>query len=232
MGTRISPWSVVLAAVVPALLFPAQGCQPPNIPEDWAVTGLNECRDLEAATEEYYELEMKPFFDEYCFYCHKSDNEDRHGAPESKNFDTLTAARTSPSLTWARVSSFQMPPLGRLPSTGELDTLLDWLNCVSDPQLEVPEELGDCPDGATVTSADVDTVLASNCTRCHSAGLAEADRHGAPDGINWDTAADVTGFGDDAFIWSRVYTGEMPVDAAMNDEAALVLWEWLSCGSP
>lgn len=231
MGARISFWSLAAAVLVPALLLPAQGCEP-NLPSDWAVSGFTECRDPAAAGEDYYELEMKPFFEEYCFYCHASTNEDRHGAPETKNFDTFAAAKTAPGLTWTRVSSFEMPPVGRLPDTGELDKLLDWLNCVSDAPLEVPEEIGECPDGSTVTSADVEAVLADNCTRCHSASLTGDDRNGAPDEYNWDTAADVRAYDADAFLWNRIYLGEMPEDADMADEDAYVLWEWLSCGSP
>ena len=229
--SRISPWSWTALFSVPLLMFGAQGCDP-RIPSDWEVTGFTDCRDPANASDEYFESTMQPFFDEYCLYCHASENEDRHGAPESRNYDTLDSAKTSPSLTWARVASFTMPPMGRLPHAGELDTLLDWLNCVSEAPLEVPEEIGECPDGASPSAGDVTAVLQEHCVSCHGSAVVGDDRNGAPDGIDWESAQDLASFGDDAYIWGRIYSGEMPEGTDMPDEDAYVIWEWLSCGSP
>jgi mono/diheme cytochrome c family protein len=230
MSSHLSPWALLAAVVVPALLFPAQGCNP-SIPDDWEVTGNAQCRHPDNATEEYYEATMRPFFDEYCSYCHWSDVDDRHGAPAGKDFDTFEAAKLAPRLTWARVSSFDMPPMGRLPHTGELDTLLDWLNCVSVAP-DLPEEIGDCPEGSTVTSEDVEVVLDANCIRCHSENLEGEARNKAPAGINWDTAERLSAFQNDEYIWGRISSGEMPADGPMTNPEALVIREWFSCGSP
>ncbi len=49
MGTRTSLWTLAAAVVVPALLFPAQGCEP-NLPEDWAASGTAATRPPPART--------------------------------------------------------------------------------------------------------------------------------------------------------------------------------------
>jgi cytochrome c5 len=87
------------------------------------------CDDLTRGQEAYYEATMKPYFETYCFLCHASDSTDRHEAPAHANYDTFEAAQFSNFVTWARSIDGTMPPMGKMPSTEELTTLLDWLNC-------------------------------------------------------------------------------------------------------
>lgn len=232
MADRTSLKALGAAVVLPAMLLPTQACEPPVVPEDWEVLGYSACRDEEHATQEYFDTTIFPLFDAYCVTCHSADVDDRHGAPVSRDYHTLEAASVAPSRTWARLSDFTMPPMGRLPNIEERDLILDWLNCISPPPIEVPAELGDCPDDAAVTSADVQDVLTRECVSCHSVELPEGERAGAPVGVDWDTPADLTAWNDDAYIWSRIQSGEMPIAAPLSAEDAYVFWEWFSCGSP
>jgi len=168
-------------------------------------------------------------------YCHSADREgaDRHNAPEGRDFDTFAGATEINLLMWSRVRTRQMPPVGRTPSTEELNTLLDWLDCTSpEPDRDVEELLADdCPDAA-LAYADVAPIFDEHCTRCHSSTLAGPDRNGAPEGRNWDDPQSVRDTGVD-YLWSRLFANEMPLGADPVPTAQkLVLYDWLSCGAP
>lgn len=96
---------------------------------------------------------------------------------------------------------------------------------------QLPAELGDCPDGSTVTWADASAVFETNCTRCHSTTLTGADRQAAPELWDYDTRDDA--LRDPVETWTRIYTENMPNDAEftpVGDQG--VLWEWYSCDGP
>ncbi|MCP4868235.1 MAG: hypothetical protein GY898_05905 [Proteobacteria bacterium] len=216
------------AAVLPA-------CDQP-VP-DRTVEGYDACSDEAYRAEAYFNDVMLPtFFEPYCVYCHSTEREgeaDRHGAPAYLNFDDFESATSTNLLTWARVASREMPPLGRTPSTDELHRLIDWLNCTSPaPDRDVEELLAaDCPD-ATSSYADVAGIFEEHCTRCHSSELVGGDRNGAPDGANWDDPQAVRDTGVDT-VWSRLFHNEMPLGAdPVPTDQKLALYDWLSCGAP
>lgn len=221
---------LLLLALTTALL----SCDQPVPEADYE--GLETCSDLDKRDVDYFESVMLPeFFEVYCTACHASDREgiDRHGAPDHLDFDVLEDATSVNSLVWSQVTARVMPPMGRTPSTAELESLLDWLNCNAPiPPYELDEALADdCPD-PLLGWADAEPILADNCTRCHDSSLAAGDRSGAPETANYDTAAGVLAVGADQ-VWQRVFAGEMPVDDdPLPEDQAETLWAWLSCGGP
>jgi hypothetical protein len=102
------------------------GCEP-AVPGD--VDGT--CADPSRGTEAYFESTMKPdFFEPYCSMCHWSDRgNDRHGTPEDLNYDIYAEAISRNGVTWHRVSTYDMPPMGRVPDLDEMALLNEFLNC-------------------------------------------------------------------------------------------------------
>jgi uncharacterized membrane protein len=95
----------------------------------------------------------------------------------------------------------------------------------------LPDAVGDCPDDAESSWADVEPVFAAHCTRCHDADLEGEERSGAPEHIHFDSAEDARL--NDFLTWSMVWSARMPPDRdGMSDDEAWVVWEWLSCGGP
>ena len=100
------------------------------------------------------------------------------------------------------------------------------------PMEELPSDLGECPDGSSVSWADVRPVFADNCTRCHSSELVTPDdRSDATEGFDYDSPE---GARSSAWLlWSQISSGRMPKDSEFsNDDDALLVWEWLSCDGP
>jgi len=99
------------------------------------------------------------------------------------------------------------------------------------PGGDAPAELGDCPDGSTVTWATVQPIFDANCTRCHSSTLTGADRQAAPEGWDYDSRDGALRDADET--WRRIYIDNMPNDADFDPEGdKSVLWEWYSCDAP
>ena len=131
----------LLSAILPALaLVTAFASCNPTVP-DSEVTGVCAPDDLHKGDLAYFNDTMVPeIFEPYCSYCHSSDKVgemNRKGAPASLNYDDFESARSrnvtpeqvSGFGTWVRMSDQTMPPMGRLPSTDELQMVLDWINC-------------------------------------------------------------------------------------------------------
>ncbi len=97
------------------------------------------------------------------------------------------------------------------------------------PGEELPEALGDCPDGSTIAWADASAALETNCVRCHDSGKSGAERQAAPEGVDYDGRENAMAFPD--LTWARIADGSMPNDADYSGDAT-VLWEWYSCGTP
>ena len=93
------------------------------------------CPDSSHAGEAWFEAEILPIFETYCTLCHSSDllrgegQGTRRGAPVGLDYDIYTSAVSRNSSTWLRMADRTMPPMGRTPSTEELEILLDFLNC-------------------------------------------------------------------------------------------------------
>ncbi|MCP4872464.1 MAG: hypothetical protein GY898_27545 [Proteobacteria bacterium] len=103
------------------------------------------CDDVTVVDEANYDAEIGPLFETYCVFCHDSEklsSEDRRGAVPGVDYDTLDASAQFPSLTWSRLADQTMPPMGRMPSTEELETLLEFLNCAE------ATDVGDDDDSA------------------------------------------------------------------------------------
>jgi len=117
-----------------------------------------------------------------------------------------------------------------LAACGGDDTTTDSDSGTTEPVL--PIELGDCADGTSLTWADVEALWADGCTSCHSTALTGADRNGATEFFDYDTAE--AAIASNSFLtWSMIYSGQMPKNTGpLPDDQRWLLWEWLSCGGP
>lgn len=123
---RTFPGCVLPILVASALALTA--CDP-AVP-DGDVDGR--CGDLTVAEQGNFDAAIGPLFDAYCVFCHdsaKGSATDRRGAVSGVDYDTLEGAARFPALTWRRLTDGTMPPMGRMPSTDELEILLEFLNC-------------------------------------------------------------------------------------------------------
>ena len=100
------------------------------------------------------------------------------------------------------------------------------------PSGGLPTDLGECPDGSSVSWPDVEPVFAENCTRCHSSELVTPDaRSNATEGFDFDSAEAARSSA--WLVWSQISSERMPNDADFtSDDDALLVWEWLSCDGP
>lgn len=231
---RTFPGCVVVIAA--PILLAVASCRPEIAPE---LTG--DCTDPARRDAAYFEGHMVPdFFGPYCEECHGAakTGSSRHGAPASLVTDDFAAARDRAGIIWARVIDWTMPPIGVNPSEDEIETLRQWANCMANVDTELPDDLGTCPTGSTVTWATVEPIFSANCVRCHSSTLVGDDRNGAPEGVHFNSAADArrpTGEDRD-YAYERIRLGEMPDDGPtegyVSTDDALLLWEWWSCQGP
>ncbi len=111
------------------LLILLLGCDP-AIPDGNPAPAS--CGDIAEGEQAYFESDVEPILETYCAWCHWSDKEgeDRHAAPEAVNFDDYEYIKPNTFLTWARMKDGTMPPMGRMPSTEEYQTVLDFLSCL------------------------------------------------------------------------------------------------------
>jgi mono/diheme cytochrome c family protein len=121
---------LALAALACAALL---GCEPevPGVVDGTCDPGRRD----EVTSQEYFDTVMVPqIFEPHCSRCHWSDKTgaERHGAPVSVDYDTPAAAGSRASSTWFRVSTYDMPPMGVVPTLDEMATLNEWLNCALD----------------------------------------------------------------------------------------------------
>lgn len=90
-------------------------------------------------------------------------------------------------------------------------------------------------DGSITTpvtfSDDVDVILATQCSSCHSSSLSGGARNGAPSGLDWDVYSSAAAQSDR--IFARASAGTMPPsgDDVPADEVA-VLQAWDEQGAP
>lgn len=98
-------------------------------------------------------------------------------------------------------------------------------SCHPEPEIDV------CEDSVLDWDSFGEPFVRSWCTGCHSASLAEADRQGAPLGVDFDT---LTG------VWAEidgirnlaVDGRSMPPAGGPGDDARALLGEWIGCGAP
>jgi len=88
-----------------------------------------------------------------------------------------------------------------------------------------------CPQNtATITYADVQPILKAKCTGCHATTRNGDDRHGAPDGSNYDTYADASRDAESAA--ETVIDGSMPYGGIISDADACAIKAWADQGAP
>jgi hypothetical protein len=98
-----------------------------------------------------------------------------------------------------------------------------------------PRSLGErpCPEGFSLGWESFgQPFLLSWCTGCHSSGLADAERGGAPKGTDFDRLEDVRAWADR--IWARAadHNRGMPPVGGPDDADRELLGAWLACGAP
>jgi hypothetical protein len=139
--------------------------------------------------EDYFNETMVPIFGTYCAYCHWSDKvgEDaRHGATPGLDYDVYEAAiiwnSDSPDWgTWFRLETRNMPPMGRTPSTAELELIQEWINC------NLPLGGGGDDDDDDDSGDDDDTSALSACEGT-PASFVEVEPNDAGTDVNVVTA--------------------------------------------
>ena len=105
----------------------------------------DDARRAEVTSQTYFDdVMVATIFQPYCSRCHWSDKSGaaRHGAPAGLDYDTVEGASSLVAATWFRVSTYDMPPMGRVPDLEQMATLNEWLNCALD------EPAGDDDDSA------------------------------------------------------------------------------------
>ncbi len=129
-----------LSAFLLALALLSLNSCDPAVP-DGEVDGECAPEDLHKGQEDYFNETMVPeIFEPYCSYCHWSDKttpEERKGATPGLNYDDFESVvgrntNIAGFGTWHEMSNRTMPPMGRVPSTEELQMVLDWINCEID----------------------------------------------------------------------------------------------------
>lgn len=115
--------------------------------------------------------------------------------------------------------------------------LLLWLaSCRPDPAPPVAEDRArdTAPDSAPAVCADDwarfgQPLMLTWCAPCHSSRLEEAQRYGAPVGVDLETLAGVHTWS--ARIAARVQEGTMPPGGGMDEADVARLVAWLGCGA-
>jgi hypothetical protein len=93
------------------------------------------CEDASRGEQPWFEDEVLPIFEAYCTLCHAAELEvgagpgTRRGATPDVDYDSWEGAGRYPELTWERMADRTMPPMGAVPTTAELETLLEFLSC-------------------------------------------------------------------------------------------------------
>jgi hypothetical protein len=117
------------------------------------------------------------------------------------------------------------------PAEGETDETSE-----SEPEVEGEYASLDerpCPDESYLTFESFGgPFLISWCGGCHTSGVAEAERQGAPLGVDFDDVDAVRAWS--ARIWARSgdHNVTMPPVGGPGAEDREMLGEWLACGAP
>lgn len=92
------------------------------------------------------------------------------------------------------------------------------------------DSAAEAPKACTLTwDGWADGFFATWCRACHSANTTE--RYGAPEGVNFDTEADIQTHAD--AIWRVVFeTGTMPVGGGLPENARTALEAYFECAYP
>lgn len=91
------------------------------------------------------------------------------------------------------------------------------------------DSAGSCDPGYDVTwDGWAEGFFLSYCTSCHSA--AAVDRHGAPEGVDFDTEAQALRLAG-AIRLTVIEEQSMPLGGGMRDDDRVLLERWLDCAT-
>jgi hypothetical protein len=102
----------------------------------------------------------------------------------------------------------------------------------NDHPVPAPSSLN-CPEGTSLTYETFGQgFMLNHCVMCHSSTLEESKRHGAPVGVDFDSARGIA-------IWNAAIAAnatdkeaKMPPAGNVTPEEKKLLKTWLECGSP
>lgn len=77
-----------------------------------------------------------------------------------------------------------------------------------------------------------DGFVRNNCRGCHASQLVGVARHGAPDGVSFDTLDDVRAHAPRMLDRATGPAPSMPPAGGPSDEERQLFREWLACGAP
>ncbi len=72
--------------------------------------------------------------------------------------------------------------------------------------------------------------LTESCQTCHAAS--SPDRHGAPENVTFDTAADAWSWAERILVTTLGEAPTMPPQGGLDDADKVLLDAWLTCGTP
>ena len=124
---------LLVALATCGLLVTLVACEP-DVPGvvDGSDGSCPPARRVEVSSSAYFDTVMVPrFFERHCSFCHETGRtgDARHGAPRGLDYDDFARATSRNGATWFRVSRYDMPPMGRVPTLSEMALLNEWLNC-------------------------------------------------------------------------------------------------------
>jgi len=98
--------------------------------------------------------------------------------------------------------------------------------------LPVPTSLN-CPAGTNLSYENFGLqFLRRYCSGCHSLNLTGVDRHGAPESVNFDSAADAITLRIEMLRYAGSDDASMPPGVTILKDERALFREWLNCGAP
>ncbi len=90
-----------------------------------------------------------------------------------------------------------------------------------------------CPEDSELTFESFGgPFLISWCNGCHASGMPEAERQGAPLGIDFDDIDRIRAQAERIWARSGDHNFTMPPAGGPEDDERALLGEWLACGAP
>jgi hypothetical protein len=101
-----------------------------------------------------------------------------------------------------------------------------------DTQFETFDERP-CPEDSELTFESFGgPFLITWCNGCHASGMPEAERQGAPLGIDFDDIGQIRAQAERIWARSGDHNVTMPPAGGPEDDERALLGEWLACGAP
>ncbi len=126
--------------------------------------------------------------------------------------------------------------LALLSLTAACDAELDDMDMDSDMDMDTAsamQALDPCSDALAPTWDNFGEAFTLNwCQGCHSAGLGDGQRSGAPEGIDFNAHTDVLEWRDRIESRAAAETPSMPPTGGPSEAELALLRQWLVCGAP